>query len=81
LAELQEVWKKQKFSIKTIAHEYREWHDFISVANQTKADHMIIFIIGRKGTLSRHNYMDHLEDQIERYFSSRNLMLIYPEQL
>jgi hypothetical protein len=25
--------------------------------------------------------MDHLEDQIERYFSQRSLMLIYPEQL
>lgn len=80
LQELQRVWDKQHYNIKMIAHEYREWHDFISVANNTKADHMLIFIVGRKGTLSRHNYMDHLEDQIERYFSSRNLMLIYPEQ-
>ncbi len=81
LAELQAAWTRQKFSVKMIQHEYREWHDFISVANNTKSDHLVIFIVGRKGTLSRHNYMDHLEDQIERYFSSRSMMLIYPEQL
>ena len=65
----------------TKLHEYRDWHDFISVANNTGSDDMVIFIVGRKGTLLRHNYMDHLEDQIERYFSMRSLMLIYPEQL
>ncbi|MBQ2123056.1 MAG: cation:proton antiporter [Bacteroidaceae bacterium] len=81
LAELQAAWNRQKCSVKMVQHEYREWHDFISVANNTKSDHLVIFIVSRKGTLSRHNYMDHLEDQIERYFSSRSMMLIYPEQL
>ena len=81
LAKLQEVWDASKYKMPTKHHEYREWHDFIIVANNTGADDMIIFIVGRKGTLSRHNYMDHLEDQIERYFSARSLMLIYPEQL
>jgi hypothetical protein len=81
LAKLQEVWDAGKYKMPTKLHEYRDWHDFISVANNTGSDDMVIFIVGRKGTLLRHNYMDHLEDQIERYFSMRSLMLIYPEQL
>ncbi|MBO5699745.1 MAG: cation:proton antiporter [Bacteroidaceae bacterium] len=80
IAEIDNVWNKNKFNIKIEPVEYREWYDFIHVANQTKPDHLVIFIVSRKGTLSRHAYMDHLEEQIERYFSSNNLLLIYPEQ-
>jgi hypothetical protein len=81
IAEIGNVWNKKKFNIKIEPVEYREWHDFIHVANHTKPDHLVVFIVSRKGTLSRHNYMDHLEEQIERYFSSNNLLIIYPEQL
>ena len=41
---------------------------------------MMIFIAARRGTLSHHNYMEKLPEQIERYFSARNLMIIYPSQ-
>ena len=42
---------------------------------------MIVFIAARRGTLSRHKYMDHLPEQIERYFSARNVMIIFPTQV
>ena len=81
LACLQEYWEKKGHSVVAEQHVYCEWHDLISIAHNTKQDHMIVFILARKGTISRHNYMDRLPEQIERYFSTRNLMMIYPTQL
>lgn len=81
LASLQEYWNQKKYSIRADHHVYTEWHDMISIAHNTRQDHMMIFICARKGTLSRHRYMDHLPEQIERYFSARNLMMIFPTQL
>ena len=81
LAALQNYWDEKKYSTQAEHHVYTEWHDFISIAHNTRQDHMMIFVCARRGTLSRHKYMDHLPEQIERYFSSRNLMLLFPTQL
>lgn len=81
LAALQDYWNEKKYSTQAEQHVYTEWHDMISIAHNTHQDHMMIFVCARRGTLSRHRYMDHLPEQIERYFSTRNLMLIYPTQL
>ena len=81
LAELQAYWDSRHYSITAHQHVYTEWHDFISIAHQTHQGHMIVFIAARRGTLSRHKYMDHLPEQIERYFSARNVMIIFPTQV
>lgn len=80
LAALQDYWNEKKYSTQAEQHVYTEWHDMISIAHNTRQDHMMIFICARRGTLSRHRYMDHLPEQIERYFSARNLMMIFPPQ-
>jgi hypothetical protein len=41
----------------------------------------MVFIVARRGTISRRKYMDRLPEQVERYFSSRSVMIIYPTQL
>lgn len=81
LAELQAYWDKRKYSVTAEQHVYTEWHDLISIAHQTHQGHIMIFIAARKGTLSHHRYMDHLPEQIERYFSARNVMIIFPTQV
>lgn len=81
LADLQAYWERKRYSVVAEQHVYNEWHDFISIAHNTKQDHMMVFVVARKGTISRHNYMDHLAEQIERYFSMNNLLIIYPMQL
>ena len=81
LAALQEHWDNKHYSVEAEHHVYCEWHDFITVAHRTRQEHMVVFVLARKGTISRHNYMDRLSEQIERYFSARNVMFIYPTQL
>jgi hypothetical protein len=53
----------------------------IPIVNNTDADEMIIFIVGSKGTLADYNYIDYLENSTERYFYTRNFMLIYSQQI
>lgn len=81
LAALQAYWDERKYTTQAEHHVYTEWHDMISIAHNTRQDHLMIFICARRGTLSRHRYMDYLPEQIERYFSTRSLMLLYPTQL
>ncbi len=80
LAALEQFWREKKYSVQLEQHIYNEWHDFISVANRAKQDHIVVFIAARRGTLSHHNYMEKLPEQLERYFSARNLMIVYPPQ-
>lgn len=77
---LQTCWRESKISVPLECHIYTEWHDFLSVAHAAKPDHMVIFVAARRGTLSHHNYMEHLPEQIGRYFSARNLLVVFPSQ-
>ena len=80
LEALTHFWESRNYAISFDTHEYVKWHDFTPVAHRTRHDHMVVFVMARRGTLSRHAYMNHLSEQIERNFSARNLMLVYPQQ-
>lgn len=80
MEKLEEYWQHRRYSMETEKHIYTSWHDLISIAHETQQGHMMVFIAARRGTLSHHNYMEKLPEQIERYFSARNLMIIYPSQ-
>lgn len=60
--------------------EYRSWNDLVPLAHNARTDHLVVFVCARRGTISFHNYLDRLPDQIERYFSSRNVLMVYPQQ-
>ena len=67
-------------SVQAIFHEYDSWNEYFSIAQNTKQDHLAVFVVARQGTLSYHNYFPHLPEQIERYFSARNLLIVFPKQ-
>ena len=61
-------------------HEFNSWNDYLPIARQMRQDHLAVFVLARPGTISYHNHFQRLPDQLERYFSTRNLMIIYPAQ-
>ena len=63
-----------------IYHEYVSWPDLLPLAHDTRPDHLAVFVCARRGTISYHNYLERLPDQIERYFSARSVLLLYPMQ-
>ena len=80
LSALQQSWNEQGINVQAEHHVYNNWHDFITIAHDSKQAHMVIFVAARRGTLSYHNYMEKLPEQFERYFSSHNLLIIFPSQ-
>ncbi len=81
LAALLASWEKGRHNVEAETHVYTEWHDLLPIARSMRQDDLMIFVSARRGTLSRHPYMDKLPEQIERYFSTRSLMIVYPIQL
>ena len=80
LAALRQTWEEQHFNVPAAYHVYNDWHDFISIAHTARQGHMIAFIMSRRGMLSYHNYMQNIPDQLQRYFSSHNTLLVFPAQ-
>ena len=80
LAALKTYWQGKAATLTACYREYVSWTDFLPLAHDSRPDDLIVFVCARRGTLSHHSYMDRLPDQIERYFSARGILLLYPAQ-
>lgn len=60
--------------------EYNAWADLSPIVHRTRQDHLMLIVMARHGTLSYHKYMEQVPVQVERHFSTRNLMLLFPDQ-
>ncbi len=79
LVALREYWKNTHKEIYADYINYSSFEDFQPIATATRQDHMVIIIAARPGMPSHEAaYLTRLPEQLERYFSSRSLMLIYP---
>ncbi|MCM1110631.1 MAG: cation:proton antiporter [Clostridium sp.] len=66
-----------------IRHEYRDvehFDDFILLANRVLDDDLFIVVNARRTSISFNTDLDQLPSFLQRYFSSNNLVVIYPEQ-
>ncbi len=79
LVALRQYWKNTHKEIYADYINYSSFEDFQPIATATRQDHMVIIIAARPGMPSHEAaYLTRLPEQLERYFSSRSLMLIYP---
>ena len=56
------------------------WNELPQLAATIQEDHMFVVITARKGTISYKNALDRLPDELQNYFSGKNLMIIFPDQ-
>ena len=56
------------------------WNELPQLAAAIQEDHMFVVITARKGTISYKNALDRLPDELQKYFSGKNLMIIFPDQ-
>ena len=62
-------------------YEHMEhWNEMPRLATTISQDHMFVVVTARKGTVSYKNALDRLPDEITRFFSGKNLMIIFPDQ-
>ena len=56
------------------------WKEFTDLAADLAADHMLVVITARPGTVSYKPVFERLPIELYRHFHDKNLMIIYPDQ-
>lgn len=56
------------------------WNELPHLASSVNDDHIIVFVISRKGNLSYKTAFEKLPLEIERYYSGKSLMIVFPDQ-
>lgn len=56
------------------------WNELPRLAGTISEDHMFVVVTARKGTISYKTAMERLPDELTRYFSGKNLMIVFPDQ-
>ena len=56
------------------------WNELPQLAAGIAEDHLFVVITARKGTISYKNALERLPDELQKYFSGKNLMIIFPDQ-
>ena len=73
--------------IKNRHHEVRadytlmkHWNELPQLAAQISTDHLFVVITARKGTVSYKAALERLPEELTKFFSGTNLMIIFPDQ-
>ena len=56
------------------------WNELPKLASQIGPDNLLVVVTARKGTISYKTALDRLPDELTKYFSGTNLMIIFPDQ-
>ena len=56
------------------------WKELPQLAASMANDHLFVVITARKGTISYKNAIERLPDELQKYYSGKNLMIIFPDQ-
>ena len=67
-------------SVRTEFTPMGHWNELPQLAAHIADDHLFVVVTARKGTISYKNALERLPDELQRYFSGKNLMIIFPDQ-
>ena len=56
------------------------WNELPQLAAGISEDHLFVVVTARKGTISYKNALERLPDELQKHFSGKNLMIIFPDQ-
>ena len=56
------------------------WNELPKLAADISEDHLFVVVTARKGTISYKNALERLPDELQKHFSGKNLMIIFPDQ-
>ena len=60
--------------------EMNHWNEMPRLASTISEDHLFVVVTARKGTVSYKNALEHLPEELTKYFSGKNLLIIFPDQ-
>jgi len=56
------------------------WNELPHLAEEMNDDHLMVFITSRKGNISYKTAFEKLPIEIERFYSGKSLMIVFPDQ-
>ena len=56
------------------------WSQLPRLAADISEDHLFVVVTARKGTISYKTALERLPDELQKHFSGKNLMIIFPDQ-
>ena len=60
--------------------EMSHWNELPKLASSISEDQLLVVVTARKGTISYKNALERLPDELQKFFSGKNLMIIFPDQ-
>ena len=80
LALIAEYIDNLKLTVRSEFKQMEHWNELPQLASSMPTDHLLVVITARKGTISYKNALDRLPTELTKYYSGRNLMIIFPDQ-
>lgn len=80
LALIRQYERNHHESVRAEYVDMEHWNELPVLASQIKDDHIFVVVTARKGTISFKNAMERLPEELTKYFSGKNLMIIFPDQ-
>lgn len=77
---IQQYERNHHESVRAEYVDMEHWNELPKLASQIKDDHVFVVVTARKGTVSFKNAMERLPEELTKYFSGKNLMIIFPDQ-
>ncbi len=60
--------------------QMNHWNELPQLASDISEDHLFVVVTARKGTISYKNALERLPDELQKHFSGKNLMIVFPDQ-
>jgi len=68
------------FAFRYECHEMSSWDDFIVLSSRVTEEDLLVFVSARRASISFSSDLETMPEYLSRYFSTYNLMVIYPDQ-
>ncbi len=80
LQRINEFIRNHHASVRAEYQEMEHWNAMPSLAAMVADDNLFVVVTARKGTVSYKSAQDRLPEELTRYFSGKNLLIIFPDQ-
>ena len=72
-------WVQENYKqVTTFFEDMDGYEDLPEISLKVNSDHLLIIVAARQGTVSYDGSLEQLPDYIDRYFSDRNIIVLYP---
>ena len=80
LAFVNEFMRNRHHNVRAEYASMPHWNELPRLAGTIADDHLFVVVTARKGTVSYKTAMDRLPNELTRFFSGTNMLIIFPDQ-